>query len=149
MEAIARAQRWDEERPWRPRTHLWLEEALLVVDLHDLGAKGSKALVAIAIALARDPGLDSGAICFVTGRGRRSRGKPVLGELVGRRLLNAAGDEEEWSVHPLGAGRVALVTDPSKAPARASNRLGLGFWFLAALMAAAALWACMGTPGVD
>ncbi len=149
MEDIAHAQRWDEERPWRLHSHLWLEDGLLVVDLHDLGAKGSKALVRIAIATARAPGLDSGAVCFVTGRGRRSRGKPVLGQLVGKHLMDAADDEDAWSVHPLGAGRVALVTDPSKAPARASNRLGLGFWLLVAGMAAAALWACLGMPGVD
>lgn len=148
MEDIARSQRWDAERPWRTDTHLWIEDGLLVVDLHDLGAKGTKALLRIAVALAHKPGLDGGAICFVTGRGRRSRGKPVLGELVGRRLLSAANDVAAWSVHPLGAGRVALVTDPDKAPARARNQLGIGFWLMVVGFLAAAVWACLGTPGV-
>ena len=149
MESVARSQRWDDERPWRASTHSWIESGLLVVDLHDLGAKGSKMLVRLAVELARDPGLEGGAICFVTGRGRHSRGKPVLGGLVGKHLLDAASDEEVWSVHPLGAGRVALVTDPDKAPARARNQLGVGFWLMVAGFVAAALWACLGTPGVD
>ena len=68
---------------------------------------------------------------------------------MGSYLTDVAGDEAVWSVHPLGAGRVALVTDPDKAPARARNQLGVGFWLMVAGFVAAALWACLGMPGVD
>ncbi len=147
IEATARGQRWDRERPWRVETHLWVEEGLVVLDLHDLGAKGAKQAVRTVLALASDKGLASGAVAFVTGRGRRSAGNPVLKELVGRRLAAAAGDHADWSMHVVGAGRICLVTDPSKAPRKAQNSLGWGFWLLVAGLVAAAVWACMGTPG--
>lgn len=148
IEDIARGQRWDAERPWRVKTHLWQEHGMVVIDLHDLGAKGAKKLVRAVVDVAEAHGLDGGAVAFVTGRGRHSAGNPVLKELVARRLQKMALDHGDWSVHVLGAGRVSLVTNPHKAPGRASNSLGWGFWLLLAGLAAAAVWACLGTPGV-
>ena len=147
IEALARSQRWDDERPWRVDTHLWVEDGLVVLDLHDLGAKGAKKLMRAVLDEVGKQEMTSGALAFVTGRGRHSSGGPVLRELVGRRLHDAIQDREAWSMHVIGAGRICLVTDPKRAPRKATNSLGLGFWLLLAGLAAAAVWACLGTPG--
>ncbi len=147
IEDVARAQRWDDERPWRISTHLWVEEGLVVIDLHDLGAKGAKKLLRAVLAHVQAAGMASGALAFVTGRGRHSVGSPVLRELVGRRLHDVIEARSDWSMHVIGAGRICLVTDARRAPRRATNTLGWGFWLLVAGLAAAAIWACLGTPG--
>jgi len=147
IEDIARSQRWDDERPWRVDTHLWVEDGLVVLDLHDLGAKGAKKLMRAVLVEVAGEGMASGALAFVTGRGRHSSGGPVLRELVGRRLHDAIQDQEAWSMHVIGAGRICLVTDPKRASRKATNSLGWGFWLLLAGLAAAAIWACLGTPG--
>jgi len=147
IEDVARSQRWDDERPWRVATHLWVEEGLVVIDLHDLGAKAAKKLLRAVLGQIQEAGMASGALAFVTGRGRHSSGSPVLRELVGRRLHDAIQERADWSMHVIGAGRICLVTDARRAPRKATNSLGWGFWLLVAGLAAAAIWACMGTPG--
>lgn len=149
VDALARKQSWDRERPWRASTHIWVEDGLLVVDLHDLGARAAKEAVRGALDLAHTHGLDGGAVCFVTGRGKHSRGQPVMGNLVGRRLYDAATDHPDWKVHILRAGRIALVTNPTRAPVQAQNKLGWGIRLLLLTIALAAAWVCMGMPGVD
>ena len=148
IDDLARRQRWDDERPWRVATHLWVEDGLVVVDLHDLGAKSAKKLMRAVLDELQVDGMQSGALAFVTGRGRHSSGGPVLRELVGRRLHDAIQDQPAWSMHVIGAGRICLVTDAARAPRKATNSLGWGFWLLLAGLAAAAVWACLGTPGV-
>ena len=138
VEERARALPWAAERRWRAETHVWREHALPVVDLHDLNAALSREA---ARAVAREAAsLDAGAVCFVTGRGRRSTGKPVLSGVVRDELLASAG--EGWTLRPGRAGRVVLVVDEARAPAAATGALSPWFWVGAALFAVASVWAC-------
>jgi hypothetical protein len=144
VEQTARQQRWDAERPWRTATHIWLEDLLPVVDLHDLGARPARRAAEVVAARAAE--LDAGAVVFVTGRGRHSAGQPVLGEVV-QAALAARVAADGGSFGPRGAGRIALVVDPERAPAAATGRLSLGVWLLVFSFAVAALWVCLGMPG--
>lgn len=132
----ARGLRWARERPWQVGSHLWREGQLPVVDLHDLDVKGARQAVDAVALVAHE--LDSGAVAFVTGRGRHSVGKGKLGPAVQGALAQVC-RERGWQHGPLRAGRQVLVVDPRRAPAAATGRLGWGFWLGAAAFAAAAL----------
>lgn len=126
---------WARERPWRTDSHVWDERGLPVVDLHDLGRKLASQAVRTAAALA--PELDAASVCFITGAGRRSIGKGVLRDDTTRELQQAVAQGGYF--RPLGPGRMVFVADPSRAPAAATGKLGLGFWLMAGLFAAAAV----------
>ena len=144
VEQTARKQRWDSERPWRTRTHVWLEDRLPVVDLHDLGA--SPARRAAEVVGARAAELDAGAVVFITGRGKRSAGLPVLGEVVSAALAaRVAADGGRFG--PKGPGRLVLIVDEARAPRAATGKLSLGVWLLLFSFGVAALWVCSGMPG--
>lgn len=143
LEASARGLSWADERPWRRETHLWLEQGLPVVDLHDLDVKHARRL----LQLVDLEGLQGGAICFITGRGRHAiSGRSALREAVSG-ILAARAAREGWQLRPQGSGRLVLVTDPDRAPAAASGRLGPTFWLAVAAFLALALWLCLGAPG--
>lgn len=136
VERQARGQRWDADRPWRRATHVWWQDAVVVVDLHDLKARLAKAAVRAVVPVARQEGL--AAVTFVTGRGRHSaRGSVLPGvvrkalrdqELPGARLVQS------------GAGRLTLVLDPRRAPAHLREGLGPLFWLAVAAFVAAAVF---------
>lgn len=141
VEDGARAQVWDERRPWRVRTHIGVEDGRPSVDLHDLKARNAR--LALDRLLDVAPLLESGAILVVTGRGTHSLGPPVLQRMAGERLAAVAARTEGWSLHPHGSGAWVLSTQPSTAPARRTS------WFLIAfflLMAAALVWLLSGRP---
>lgn len=138
----AREQRWDAERPWRTETHCWWEQDRLVVDLHDLGAGLARQAVVAVVDLA--PKLSTGAVTFVTGRGRHSVGKAVLGKMVAEVLAGACQAHPGWRAAPGGLGRQVLITDPTRAPAGATGELGWGFWVGVAIFFGLAIWACLG-----
>ena len=121
---------WAHERRWTTSTHVWLEGGLPVVDLHDLGVQAAR-LAVDCVAEEAEGGqagaLEAGAVCFVTGVGRRSVGPPKLGTAVAAALGHVA-RRRGWQHGPLSAGRMILVMDPARAPARATGRLGWPFW---------------------
>ncbi|MEC7945978.1 MAG: Smr/MutS family protein [Myxococcota bacterium] len=141
VEDGARAQVWDERRPWRVRTHIGVEHGRPSVDLHDLKARNARLALDCLVAVA--PQLESGSVLVVTGRGTHSLGPPVLQRMTGERLAAVAARTEGWALHPHGSGAWVLSTQPSAAPARRSN------WFLVVfflLTAAALVWLLAGRP---
>lgn len=125
VERNARGQAWAAERPWLASTHVGWEGDLLVVDLHDLGAGLAKQAVKAVMEAA--PELRTGAVCFVTGRGRQRIGGGVLGKVVPAALAQACGEQVGWRFRPHGGTRWVLITDPARAPAAARGDLGWGF----------------------
>lgn len=134
LEADARRQRWDAERPWRTTTHVRREGELVVVDLHDLKV----ALARRAVHAAFDTELAEGAVVFVTGRGRHTAGpsSPLRQSVVGT-LQKACGTTEGWSYRLVGPGRVAWIHDRRRAPAQLVGGGGGWLWLWLALLALA------------
>ena len=95
VEASARGQKWDGERPWRRSTHVWVDYGVVLIDMHDLSAKVAKKAIQAVTAVAREDGLEAHAVVFITGRGRHSASGPVLRDLTVRRLQAMAEDEVE------------------------------------------------------
>ncbi len=125
VEDAASALPWAHERPWTAPSHVWMEGAIPCVDLHDLNVKCAKRALRAAFAVA--PTLDAAAVLFITGRGRRSIGPGVLGQ-VARGLLAGVAAANGWSWQPRGGARALLVIDPARAPAAATGRLSWWFW---------------------
>lgn len=126
LEADARGQRWANERPWHTKTHVWSEDGVVVVDLHDLGAAIAKRAVQEVLA-AGPPG--AGALLFVHGRGRHSPGgAQVLRGVVSKELKLACTEAPAWSIRAVGAGRIAWITDRKRAPRSVTGDWGLGSW---------------------
>jgi len=138
VERAARDLPWAKQRPWRGTTHVLVEGALPVVDLHDLGRRQAHRAVRIAAETAGV--LDAGAVAVVTGRGRRSVGPGVL-HAEAREVLADFCAEHGGYFRPAGPGRWVLVVDADRAPAAATGRLGWGCWFLVVAFATAALLA--------
>lgn len=135
IETSARMLRWADRRPWTVRTHVRWSGELPEVDLHDLDARHAR----LAVRAAAGVRLATGAVRFVTGRGRHSKGPGgVLGHVV-RGELKKLGEGRGWRVRPAGPARWLLVTDVRRAPAAATGELGWGMrlLFLAFLVAAA------------
>ncbi len=146
LEERAHRQSWDTERPWRVATHVFWDRGVPTIDLHDAGAGLARRAVRAALEIAAE--LETGALWWITGRGRHAIGPGVLRGLVKAELYREGvlkhGRESGWSLRPAGAGRWVLITDPVRAPAVATGALGWGFWLLVAAMVAAAVWACLG-----
>ncbi len=121
---------WAHERPWSTASHLRLEGELIQVDLHDLNARCARKAVRAAGWLAGE--LDSGAVGFITGVGSHSIGPGVLGDVTARELRTLC-KRHGWSFHPNGKGALILITDPERAPARATSQLPPLFWLIAAV----------------
>ncbi len=139
VEADADRLPWAAERPWRVRTHIGVDDGLLVVDLHDLGAAQVERLVGLLDGLTAVPGA---AVVFVTGRGRRSRGAPVLPQVTAAALRGLARRHPGWRVVAGGAGRVVLVLDAARAPGHLTGRMGWGLRLLLVALGVAALARC-------
>lgn len=116
-----------------------------MVDLHDLGAAIARRAAEVVAARAGE--LQAGAVLFIVGKGKHSKGKAVLGEVV-REVLAARCRADGWRWAPAAAGRIALIVDDRRAPPAASGRLGLGMWLLIFTLLSLAAWACLGLPGV-
>lgn len=124
--ARARTLSWNDERPWRPDTHIWGEAGTPTVDLHDLSVR--IAVECVQGTLAQAEQLKSGAVVFVTGRGSHSiGGQSPLKEAVTQTLLDAA-EEQGWRLRSGAPGRLVLVLDEAAANAQASGRLGPVAW---------------------
>lgn len=144
IEVDARTLRWADERPWTVRTHLRVEDGVVVLDLHDLNARLAKQALDALIPLAETA--ESGAVVVVTGRGLHSRGGSVLPQLAHKRLL-AAARHRGWRVTIPRAGRIALVADESRIPTWLQTGTSPWTWVLLALIAAgilATVWRVVG-----
>ena len=139
IERDARKLPWAKERAWKTDTHVWVEDGLPVVDLHDLSVKLGRKATERVIKLS----LGAGAVSFVTGQGKNSIGPPQLKGAVGSILMKASKANDGWSFRPDGPGRYVLITDPDKAPRVAQTSLPGGFWILLVLFAAALLFAVL------
>jgi len=148
VEVQDRAQglRWAEERPWTVDTHVWDDHGMVTIDLHDLNAKLSKAV--LAAVSERAEGLQQGGVVFVTGQGRHSMGVPVLRQVISGSLVRFE-RERGWRQRDIGRGRILLVVNEETIPGR--YREGTPWWivgFFVAFMVAMA-WAlppAMGLP---
>ena len=131
----AKGLAWAKKRPWTVVSHVGWSAGAPTIDLHDLNAKLAKSTAETLIRVA--PELKSGAVFLVVGRGKHSRGSPVLGKVV-RATLKPGCDTHGWSLRSPSASRIALILDRSKAPASATGALGWGFWLWMLLVALAA-----------
>lgn len=123
VEQRARDLRWAKERPWRTASHVWDDDGMITVDLHDLNAALTKVIIAVIAESARD--LKSGGIVFVTGQGRHSVGLPVLRQVVVGSLVRLE-RSHGWRQRDIGPGRVLLVVNEDRVPAR--YREGTPLW---------------------
>jgi hypothetical protein len=133
VEVEAREQRWAKERPWKLATHVWWEQGVPVVDLHDLGA----GLARTAVREVLEAPASVGAVVFVHGRGRHSVGVKVLRGVVQKELARACGATRGWSYRTVGSGRTVWVSDRGRAPDWATGRWGPLVWVGWASLAAA------------
>ena len=119
---------WARENParaWTVRTHTSIEKGVVTVDLHDLGRKLAQRIVQICENQGAD--LRTGAVRFVTGRGRHSVTGPVLREVVADALVKAC-KRNGWGMHAEGGARFILIIDPEKAPASATGNQTWPYW---------------------
>jgi hypothetical protein len=134
VEDEAKGQRWANERPWHTKTHVWNEDGVVVVDLHDLGA----GIARKAVQLLLDVPAERGAIVLIHGRGRHSVGaSQVLRNVVHKELKLACGERADWSFRMVGAGRTAWISDRKRAPRSVTGEWGLGTWVWLTSLAAA------------
>jgi len=134
IEKPASQLRWARENPasaWRVTSHTTVERGVVTIDLHDLGQKLAQRI--LRICEKAGPSLESGAVRFVTGRGRHSATGPVLRQVVGDELVEQC-KRNGWGMHAEGGARFILIIDPEKAPASATGSLtwplyvgGIGF----------------------
>ena len=123
IEKPASLLQWARENPnraWTVKTHTAIERGVVTVDLHDLGQKLSRRI--LSICEKAGPELHTGAVRFVTGRGRNSVTGPVLREVVGNALL-AQCKRHGWNMHAEGGARFILIIDSDKAPKSATGAL--------------------------
>ena len=123
VETSAQDLRWAEERPWRVQTHVWDDGGMITVDLHDLNASLTKSVISVITEFATD--LQAGGIVFVTGQGRHSIGLPVLRQVVLGTLVRLE-RSKGWRQRDIGPGRVLLVVNEDRVPAR--YREGTPLW---------------------
>ncbi|MEZ4239171.1 MAG: hypothetical protein R3F59_24060 [Myxococcota bacterium] len=124
VEREAKGQAWAKERPWRRESHVWWEQGVPVVDLHDLGA----ALARQAVREVLEVPAGAGAVVFVHGRGRHSVGPQVLAGVVAKELDRACAETRGWRYRRIGAARTVWVSDPRRAPDWATGRWGPLVW---------------------
>ncbi|MFT5683690.1 MAG: hypothetical protein ACI8RZ_004622 [Myxococcota bacterium] len=137
IERDAKKLPWSKERPWKTDTHVWAEDGLPVVDLHDLSVSLGRKVTDRVIKLT----IGTGAVSFITGQGNHSVGPAQLKGAVSSILMKAVDNHDGWSFRPDGPGRYVLITDPSKAPRVAQTSLPVGFWILVAGFLAALMFA--------
>ena len=138
VERSATELSWAEERPWRLSTHVFEEHGVVVIDLHDLNASLSKRVLACLRDLG--PDLEGGGAIFITGRGRHSVGLPVLRRIVVGTLVRLE-RERGWRQRDLGAGRVLMVVDEARIPARFRGQMPLWIPAFFVVFAVALVWA--------
>ena len=128
IEEDAKSLQWNEERPWKPETHVWEEGYCACVDLHDLSIK----LALKVVERVAHAEITGGAVHFITGRGRHSiDGRSRLREAVTEALLELS-EHNHWGLREPRAGRITLITDAEIAPVAAKGGLDWWVWGLSA-----------------
>lgn len=141
VERDARRLMWAKERPWKVGSHVWGEDFMPVVDLHDLSVNlGKKTVDRITNAA---PNLKSGAVSFITGQGKNAIGPGQMKPAIASALRSACERNPRWSFRPDGPGRYVLILDPDKAAPQALSSLPQGFWILIVLFGAALVFAVL------
>lgn len=132
----ARGLRWAKERPWRLDTHLWFEEGIVVIDLHDLNAALAKRVLNCVSEVGET--LACGGALVITGRGRHSVGVPVLRQAISG-ILRRMERDQGWRHRDVGGGRVLVVVDEGRIPGRyrAGMPVGINLFFVVFLVALA------------
>ncbi|MCP4805067.1 MAG: hypothetical protein GY913_22410 [Proteobacteria bacterium] len=146
IEDDAKSLSWNAERPWKPSSHLWVEGHVPVVDLHDLSIKLALEVTERVIQIAEE--LESGAVHFITGRGKHAiDGRSRLREAVGEVLLEAT-EDREWDLREPRAGRITLIVDAEVVPPAAKGSLDWWVWGILAAFLALAVYAApmVGVP---
>ena len=126
---------WSNLRRWTFETHLWVEQSMLVIDLHELNVKLAKQVIRKTCQIATS--MDYACICFVTGQGNKSEGKakirPMAIEVVGEIAL-----KKGWKITSGTQGRLAIILDEERAPAvvtsKLSNTVVVGMYLFFALI---------------
>jgi len=125
VEEGARDLRWADDRPWHPESHVWNDDGMITIDLHDLNAALTKSVVAVVAGFVLE--LQSGGIIFVSGKGRHSIGLPVLRQVVLGALIRLE-RTHGWRQRDIGPGRVLLVVNEDRVPSR--YREGTPVWVM-------------------
>ncbi len=110
---------WADRDCWTFKTHLWIDDNVLFVDLHDLSVplarqvvqKSLKAKIAKHVA----------AVCLITGQGKNSADGPKILP-VAMDIAQTQANKRGWKVHTQ-PGRVYVVCDPEHAPVAVTNQL--------------------------
>jgi hypothetical protein len=111
---------WANLRCWKFDTHLWVEQSMLVIDLHELNVKLAKQVIKKTSQIATS--MEYACICFVTGQGNKSQGKakirPMAIEVVGEVAL-----KKGWKLTSGTQGRLTIILDEERAPAVVTSKL--------------------------
>ena len=120
MERKAAALPWANLRKWTFATHVWEEQEMLVVDLHDLNVKLAKQVLKKTCQLASQ--MDYGCICFVTGQGNKSEGKPKIRPMA-IEIVGEISEKKGWRISSGTQGRLSIILDEDRAPASVTSKL--------------------------
>ena len=122
IEREAEKLRWADKRPWKRKTHVWVESEIIVVDFHDLNTKLMKEAFEASVRVAKS--FQSGAISFISGIGKHSAGNYSKNrEILIKKLDKLVQNKSSWQWHSHGMGRFVLITDLEKAPPTATGKL--------------------------
>ena len=142
VEKDSKGLRWAKERPWRRQSHIWEENGLPVIDLHDLNAGLTKKIIRAIEAVSDE--FRTGGVVFITGVGRHSVGVPVLRQVVSGSLMRFE-QQKGWRHRDVGGGRVLLVMDESQIPKFWGQQTpSIAIWFFS-LFCVALVWALQGS----
>lgn len=142
VEKDSKGLRWAKERPWRRSSHIWEENGLAVIDLHDLNAGLTKKIVRAVDSVSEE--LKAGGVVFITGVGRHSVGVPVLRRVVSGALMRFE-QQKGWRHRDVGGGRLLLVIDEARIPKFWGQQTpSIAIWFFA-VFGIALTWALQGS----
>ena len=128
VEKDAKELRWAKERPWKCASHVWEENGLPIIDLHDLNARLTKQIIRAVESVSAE--LRTGGVVFITGVGRHSVGVPVLRQVVTGTLMRFE-QQQGWRHRDVGGGRLLLVIDEARIPDFWSHTVPMRAWVAA------------------
>lgn len=122
----AKSLPWADKRAWAFKTHLWFENDMLVVDLHDLNVKLARKVIKKIIRKAEK--WDVGCVCFVTGVGKHSDDKAKIRPMaIG--LLQDISSDKGWRLLSGTQGRLSVILDEERAPQEVTAKLSKTMMF--------------------